>query len=164
MKKIFLLFMLLLLTGCTVDYNLEFKNKKYCESLDVKARNSEGLKDYLDSYYNGNISLYYNDDDEELAIKPLKDLINYKFYNKSIIKSENNYGFNLNYCFDKDFKDSRIINTLFDSIDITSDHLKANGIKDIFDTYSDLTDVTISFKSDKYIKKINADLKVELCK
>ena len=38
-------------------------------------------------------------------------------------------------------------------------HINAYGIKNVFETYTNLTDITISFKTDKYIKSINSDEK-----
>ena len=62
MKKIFLLLVLLLTSGCTVNYNLTIdENNKLHEEILIQAENSnESLELYADPWP---IKAYYNDPD-----------------------------------------------------------------------------------------------------
>ena len=159
MKKIFFILFLLLLTGCTAKYDLEYKEKTFCENFEVQADNSEGLNDYFNIFYNGNISTNFYDDEEELAILKPEELEThgYKSYNKAYLSGESTNGFNLDYCFKENIDKSSIINTFFDNINISEDYIFASDSKDVFDIYENLTLITISFSTDKYIKDSNAD-------
>ncbi len=160
MKKIIILMLFIILTGCNAKYNLEYIDGEFKEDLNIlngKSKELNGIP--IDEYLNYNISINYLDDQEELALN--ENLNKYKFYNKSLIDDGSNYGINLNYKFSQsEISDSFIMHILFNSIIINNSKLKFSDINNVFTNYEDLKNIEISFKTDKIVENSNAD-KVE---
>ena len=158
MKKICVLLLFFLLCGCTVEYDLSYYDNVYSENTNIVIKDEEVCRDVLcnidlNNFYNTNISINYNDNDEEIAEGI--NLNKYNFYNKSL---ENNK-MNMNYSFDNEisYSNSRIVNTLFNSFNLSEYSIQARNIKNVFDIYPNLENIIISFSTDKYINNINCD-------
>lgn len=162
MKKIIVLISFILLSGCSAEYNLIYENNTFYETSSINTNHvelcgTELCETYFNEFYNSNISINYMDDAEELATN--ENLNNFKFYEKKIINDINDYKINLNYNYDNetDYETSYIVHNLYDKVLITEDKMIFYEIKNIFEKYPYLTNITITFKTDKYIKKTNSD-------
>lgn len=162
MKKILILFSFILLTGCSAKYNLSYYDNILKEEFIVETSNNEYCgndlcKHYINSYYNTNISINYFDSEEDLALN--EDLSNYTFYNKSLIDSNNKYGFKLGYDYNEqsNYTNSYLVRSLFNKFIVNDESINAYEIKNIFNNYSYLDNIVISFKTDKYITNTNCD-------
>lgn len=156
MKKFLLFFMMIFLTGCTAQYNLEFSNNTYKENFIVSGNNSEIIdgetfSKVINNYYNKNILVEYNAQPGDMLESDYPKY--YEVYNKELI----NNGLKLSYIYNYDYQKSTLINELFYNIEINSNFINLTRIKDIFDKYPYLEDITISFKTDKIIESINSD-------
>lgn len=165
MKKIMLLLICILLSGCTAQYTLTYEKDIYKESFSLeddkdKYYDSESVVSLINQFYSSNISTNYLDDPEELAAG--ENLSNYNFYTKSLIDKNGKYGIYLGYNFkeENEFKYSFLANQLFETININDNLIQAKNIKNIYDSYPYLKDINIVFKTDKIIENTNAD-KVE---
>lgn len=149
-RKLELLFILILLSGCTVNYNVKFDGSTVYESIDGTVSNFELLDDEnrtdVNPYY---YRLYFDqspliDDDNVLYKKEIKDLDNEK-------------SFNFSYTYFNNFSKSKIINYCFSEKVIDEDdsyyHIKLSG--DFNCLYSD--SVTINVTSDYKVFEHNAD-------
>ena len=163
MKKIFvLLSFIILLSGCSANYKLEYVDGILKEEFILEVNNDSDCGDdycsnYIKDYYNTNISINYLDSEEELAYSD--DLSKYKFYNKDVFSKNNKYGLILDYSYENknDYVNSRVVRYLFNNIKINEDRIIANNINDIFGNYQYLDKITISFKTDKIVNEVNCD-------
>ena len=162
MKKILILLSFILLSGCTVNYNLTYENNTFNEEATIITKNdelcnNELCKNYLNTFYTSNITTNYLDDPEELAENV--NLEKYKFYEKNIFNDANNYNMNLRYNFENssNYKQSFILHKLYNNIIVTDDKIIAYEINNVFESYPNLDNIVISFKTDKYIKETNSD-------
>lgn len=109
MKKIiFLLLVCLLLTGCTVNYNLDINDNNFKETLTGSVLNTE-----LNNNNNTDINMfsYLINGDQPAFYK--NDNI---FFNKTTNNTTNGIDFDYNYTFNEyNFNNSRIINECFDN-------------------------------------------------
>lgn len=109
MKKIiFLLLICLLLTGCTVNYNLDINDNNFKETLTGNVLNTE-----LNNNDNTDINMfsYLITGDQPAFYK--NDNI---FFNKATNNTTNGIDFDYNYTFNEyNFNNSRIINECFDN-------------------------------------------------
>ena len=109
MKKIiFLLLICLLLTGCTVNYNLDINDNNFKETLTGNVLNAE-----LNNNDNTDINMfsYLITGDQPAFYK--NDNI---FFNKTTNNTANGIDFDYNYTFNEyNFNNSRIINECFDN-------------------------------------------------
>lgn len=109
MKKIiFLLLICLLLTGCTVNYNLDINDNNFKETLTGNVLNTE-----LNNNDNTDINMfsYLITGDQPAFYK--NDNI---FFNKTTNNTTNGIDFDYNYTFNEyNFNNSRIINECFDN-------------------------------------------------
>jgi len=164
MKKVCLLIsFMLLLSGCTVNYNLTYENEVFSEEVNVI-----GLKDsvydgisfsnIIDNYYNNvNLLVDYKiqpgDMSEEEIIKE------YETYEKNLINNNTSYGININYEYNKEskFSNSQLVYAIFDNIVVTDSSINVSDGKNIFNNYSNLEEVVITFKTDKKVLECNSD-------
>lgn len=158
MKKIVLLISFLLLSGCTVNYDLSYFDNIYSEKSNVLLQENELCGEefcnyYVNSFYNNNISIDINDDEEELAEGV--NLDKYIFYNKKLLDN----GMELNYNFTNriSYSHSKVIHYLFNNVKVNSSGIIANEINNIFETYRDLDEIVITFSTDKIISSTNSD-------
>jgi len=162
MKKILFLLTFLLLSGCTAEYNLEYKNNVFSETFKVESKSTEYCADelcsyYYNSYYNNNICIDYYANDEELAAGV--NLSKYKFYNKSIIDNNEIKGINLDYVFSDpvQYSSSFLSNSLFESVIVNDSKIQAYNIKNVFVNYPYLDEIVITFSTDKFVSNVNSD-------
>lgn len=161
MKKIILLiFSVLLLSGCSVQYELSYYDNIYSENLNIIGlKDNNNFVDAVNQKINEVFVIDYDNDygdmDEQEVLK------NYSTYNKTLINDNEKYGIKLNYIYQDKKKDlldkSNIINTLFESVIIDDNMISVSKIKNIYTYYSDLDDIVIKFNTDKYILESNAD-------
>ena len=159
MKKILVVLLVLLLTGCSVEYKLDYNEGIYNEELSVKEskdeiQNNEVLSDLEREYYNKNILVNYNVDTGDIDNSDFPSY--FEVYNKYLIDDEYS-GIKLSYSFKDDYKDSSIINELFNSIEINRESITFKSIKNIYTKYPYLNNIIVSFKTDRYIKDSNED-------
>lgn len=109
MKKIlFILITCLLLTGCTVNYNLEINDSNFKETITGNVLNTE-----LDTNNSTSINNYSFLLNEEQASFYKNENI---FYNKTTNNTKEGIDFDYNYIFNENnFNNSRIINECFDN-------------------------------------------------
>ncbi len=112
MKKRYLILMLLLLSGCTVNYNLDIEgNGIYKETITGTVTNEEldnnNSTDINDFSYNLNFATPLIRDEGEYA----KEIIDKKGYKE----------FSYSYVFDNNYDKSNIINTCFSGVLLSDD-------------------------------------------
>lgn len=152
MKRIILIVLpILFLSGCTINYNLEFKNNKFIEIIDGAVSNDElSLEEGEKTDVNIN---YYNLYIEE---NPLIDN-NEEVYDKQITDVANGKKFVFNYEYDDNYNKSKAINYCFEDKIFEEDedfyYIKLGGKFGCL--YSD--EININLKSDKAILDANAD-------
>lgn len=164
MKKIILLIILMLgLSGCSANYDLVYENGNFYESIDIidkKGTIIEGeiFEDKINNYYNNNYDLVNykiqpGDMSDEEIVKE------YDIYKKSIINKDDIYGINLSFGYNSgmDYQNSSLRYSFFENMLITNEYISAGEIKNIFNIYNNLDEITITFKTDKYVNYSNAD-------
>ena len=140
MKKIlFLLITCLLLTGCTVNYNLEINDTNFKETItgnvlnsELNTNNSSSINNYL-FLLNGDQPSFYKNDNI--------------FYNKETNNTQEGIDFEYNYTFNENnFNNSRIINECFDNhIYNYADNKYYLVVSGKFNcNYSDITNINIT--------------------
>lgn len=148
-KKILILFFAFFLTGCTVNYNLQFDSNRIVENISGKIEknkadnieNDTSVNIYYDFIYNDTPSLIEGEDLYKKNNKEDGDYINY----------------DLKYTYKNNFDKSRIINDCFENhvVNETSDFLyvKLNGKFSCL--YSN--EITVNVISDYAVIENNAD-------
>ena len=152
MKKIlFLIIFCFLLTGCTVNYNLEIDNESFKESITGNILNSE-----LESDDNRtDINIYsYLINSEQNVFKNNDSIL----YNKNLNNVENGIDYSYSYEFNKNnFNNSRILNECFDKYEAyEEDGIYYISIFGNFNcSYADKTNINI--KTNHNVLANNAD-------
>ena len=158
MKKIIMVITILLLTGCSANYNLDLTTSKPKESLNIiEENNNDDYFDYLKNYNELVQAIYNPQDSDTLEVDPtLKyyDLYNMSTDNKANLMFE--YSFN-----NKELNSTNIIKTCYEEVLLTNNSSKLD-IKTspkflCFDKYITLDSVLINIKTDKKIINNNAD-------
>lgn len=166
MKKIVMLFLtVILLTGCSAQYNLSYYDNIYSENLEILGVKDDSvfvsdIEENLGKVYVVDYTNDYGDMNEQDVIN------NYSTYNKTLIDENNKYGIKFNYDYKKEDNiiNSNIINNLFDSVIINDNYINIYNSKNIFSYYDNLDNITIKFESDKNVKESNADeVKDNIC-
>lgn len=151
MKKIiFILSVLLLLTGCNAEYELNINKDNIKENLTLSAENNaENL--YIEQY-NSNIKSFINNEDKN------------EYYNITKNLNNMNYRMNIDYNFKfSDYLESNIINSSLGSFTIDPNYNRisfSTGTNfKIFDKYEYLNNLTvkINISNDFEIRDHNAD-------
>lgn len=159
MKKILLAIIIVFLTGCSANYELEYKDNKFNESLTTFSNiNDEAYKEEVDNFYDNGYLL--TDYLVQTGDMPFNDIINsYSIYNKVLINDANNYGIKLFYSYEnkEELINSNIVYNMFENFNIDDDGISLYNIKSIFQKYLNLNNITISFISDKKVYDNNAD-------
>lgn len=166
MKKISLLICsIFLLTGCTAEYNLNYENNQFKESLNIigsKTETFEGqtFTTLINQYNNHTLLVNYKLDLGDMSIE---DCENCKLYNKNIIDKDGLYGLNINYIYGEksEFTNSSIMHTLFEKNYITDTYINVSECQNIFDYYTNLSEIKVIFKTDKEILEINSDQEID---
>lgn len=150
-KKVLMLLSIVLLSGCTAEYNLEFKDDVFYEVIEGTVNNDEieeeveGRTDVNPIYYN----LYIEDNP---LISSSEEV-----YNKQIIDIENGKKFNFSYAYDGNFDKAKVINYCFEeNIFEEDDEFYYINLSGKFGClYSD--ELKINVTSDKAVLENNAD-------
>ncbi len=109
-KKILILTLMLFLTGCTVNYNIDIKNNEIVENLSGTFTDEELENDRQKNGMTPITELMYN---EQKALLNSEDL-----YQKSLDKTDEGYKYNLSYKYHDNYADSRLINSCFEKHNI----------------------------------------------
>lgn len=166
MKRIVMLFLtVILLTGCSAQYNLSYYDNIYSENLEILGVKDDSvfvsdIEENLGKVYVVDYTNDYGDMNEQDVIN------NYSTYNKTLINENDKYGIKFNYDYKKEDNiiNSNIINNLFDSVIINDNYINIYNSKNIFSYYDNLDNITIKFESDKNVKESNADeVKDNIC-
>lgn len=159
MKKILLAIIIVFLTGCSANYELEYKDNKFTESLTTSSNiNDDAYKEEVDNFYDNGYLL--TDYLIQTGDMPFNDIIDsYSIYNKVLINDANNYGIKLFYSYEnkEELINSNIVYNMFENFNINDDGISLYNTKNIFQKYLNLNNITISFISDKKIYDNNAD-------
>ena len=153
MKKIILILFVLLVTGCTTNYNLEISENSFKESIDIKINKNEILTE---------------PDPEGIEVDdPITPFLSSKdpvfftnsniYYNKIVQDLGEYYIVNMNYEYNPaDFKNSNSLNMCFDNFKFNDEknyYIHAYGT--FYCLYSD--NMTINIKTNNKVLKNNAD-------
>lgn len=148
-NKFLLLIPILLLTGCTINYNLEIDSSSITETITGTVTKEEiELKDKSTG-----VNIYrnylYNDQ------KVFKDKDN--LYKRSITEEDDIVKYNYSYTYRNNYKNSRIIDTCFDNsvVEETDEFYYISLTGNFNCLYSDK--VTINVTSDYAVLENNAD-------
>lgn len=159
MKKILLAIIIVFLTGCSANYELEYKDNNFNESLTTFSNiNDEVYKEEVDNFYDSGYLL--TDYLAQTGDMPFTDILNsYSVYNKVLINDANNYGIKLFYSYDnkEELINSNIVFNMFENFNIDDNGISLYNTKNIFEKYLNLDNITVSFKSDKKVYDSNAD-------
>lgn len=138
MKKKIILFLLpVLLTGCTINYDLIIDKNSLTETISGVANK----EDYEIKETDTDINLFYtliNDDVSSLTEG--NDL-----YIKNIIDNGNGINYDYTYNYKRNFEKSRIINTCFENhyIDETDEYYYINLSGNFYCLYADKIDINV---------------------
>ena len=110
MKKILLLFLLILLTGCQADYNLELTNNEIKEKINIEVPNSlnqETKKQIEKDLQNLTVDIDNFDNSNDFK------------YNYSFEDTSESRKYNLTYLFNKEitYKESLLVNSCFENFE-----------------------------------------------
>ena len=164
MKKICLLIIfMLLLSGCTVNYNLTYENEIFEENLNVMGLkssiyNEDTFSNMVDNYYNNvNLLVDYKIQPGDMSEEEI--LKEYETYEKNLINKDNYYGINFNHKYNRNsiFDNSQLVYAVFDNIVVTDSSINVSKGKNIFNNYSNLEEIVITFKTDKKVLETNSD-------
>ena len=154
-KKIIILILILLLTGCDATYNIEINDNQVKDEIIINNTNisswTQGelsYKDVFESYKDYNIitnieKATYTDNHHNSIDK--------KFYNKETIENNHNLGYRFNYTFKiEDYPKTPVLNYSYRFLNIKNDYYKlildsgdSNGCT-IFSKFSLLNNFSIS--------------------
>ena len=164
MKKIFLLILLILLTGCTAEVNINISPDTINEQVIITAyKNQNFSKEQIYSGFRKYVPAFYNDyiPDAEPDIK--KEGVEY--YYRSETDLGNGYSFFYNYSFNYgNYKNARTVKDGFKSFviqkDVVEKHILLttdNGGNLYFNQYPELESIKINITSSYSVKESNAD-------
>jgi len=163
MKKIIILLIgVFILTGCSAEYNLVYENNTFKENLKVTSFKDNNFINEINDYYNRGLIVDYKVQLGEMS--ELEYISKYGGdYKKNIIDFNDTYGLELNYDFSKseEYLNSSIVYRLFENIYIYNNIISVSKTKNIFDSYNNLNEIKISFKTDKNVININSDEEID---
>lgn len=154
MKKTTILIMLLLLTGCSIEYNVDINDDIVEETITGYVIDKEigdgskgtGLNIYYDLLYEEQRALIFGDD----------------LYNKNIIEENNKVKYNFSYTYDGNYKQSRILNNCYENVYFDEDednyYISLSGNFECM--YSDKIDIVVTSENaiiDSNAKKIKGN-------
>lgn len=150
-KKIVLLLSIILLTGCTINYDLDITDGGINETINGKVSKEKVLDDKNE--YNMNIYYYLLNNDQP-ALTNSDDL-----YTTNIKENKKTYDYTASYTYQNldDLSSSRIINNCFENSSVIDeeDYYSISLSGDFYCLYSDK--VKVSIHSDYAIISSNAD-------
>lgn len=154
MKKLLLLISILLLTGCTCEYNLNIDNLTYQEEIIIKGENEEEINNLNQEWEIPIDKEEYNiGGDEDTILSSNIDTYKYQFINNTL---KFNYDFTKNSIINSSAISScynKITVVNYDNKTIISTSPKIN----CFSKYPNLTKLTVNIKTDKLVINHDAD-------
>ena len=161
MKLLVLVILCLLLSGCTIEYNLDIKNATYKESVIVNGSDSLDDQNYFNTLKNWAVPAFYSDITYNSDNPKKQDGVAY--YDKKV--NERDFSVNLKYNFNEEkFSDSLMAKFCYNYFYKTeNDEAKtisytASMDFNCFTTYESLEKVVVKLKSNRRIINHNADL------
>ena len=152
-KKILLVIIVFLITGCSGKYELEIKNEKVIEKTTALYNSKDVLKDPYE--HTLDVSLKYDDNGDFLMYETKK---NVKDGDKVGVELTNNY-----HSIDEFKNYSQIINRCYNANNITNINntitIKTSNEFTCLEKIQELDEVTIVIKSNHKLKSTNADKK-----
>lgn len=148
-KRLLLILGLFVLSGCTINYNLEIKNDEIIESISGNVSKEEAEVKESDT----GLNIYY----EALHSDHKPILEGNDFYTKEISEDKDKINYNATYTYSiENYSKSQILNTCFGSVDIAdNDSYYAINLKGPFTClYSDK--VYINVTSENMVIEHNA--------
>lgn len=153
MKKIILILLILVVSGCSTQYNLKIDGKKFKEDINIIINKSEipapspidGVEtdDPITPFLTGDTTVFFQNDDI--------------IYNKIVEEFDNYYNINMSYQYNgNEFKNSNSLQLCFENIDFSeSKNYKINLSGTFYCMYSD--SVSINIESKNRVINNNAD-------
>lgn len=148
-KKIILILSLLVLSGCTINYNLDYTEEGMIETITGNVTKAESEVKDSDS----GLNIYYN-----LINEPQKVFIDSEeLYNKNIIENKKDYEYNVTNKYNNNLDKSTIINYCFKEFNIEDeeDYYRIHLGGKFYCLYADKINVNIS--SDYAVISSNAN-------
>lgn len=158
MKKIIMIFIsVLLFSGCSVEYNLNIKNNKYIENIDISNINLENY-----NILNNSQLALFSDTRKLTDTTSLEEYNSYPKYDKKNTNKNNLYKINYSYDFDMDnYTDSNAVKSCYEYFKITTNGnnvtLSTSNKFNCFNSYNELDKVTINITSYYGVVRSNAD-------
>lgn len=161
-KILILLFLIIMISGCQVNYNLTITSNSFNESSDIIPEDYDiyqntNLNDFLKSFTNNKISPFYNDIDEinEVSSSDINPTHSYSFNNLD-------RGINIKYNYNQnDIVLSKMIKECFNEVNIqdNNQYIRINTSNECkaFKRYSLLNNINIYIKTDLKVIYSNAD-------
>ncbi len=158
-RIIFLIISMIMLSGCSAEYELNFVDAKYNEKFKtIGSINDENYRNEIDVLNDKNY--LFVDSTLQTGDFPAESFLDeYAIYDKNVFNNDKGYGVILSYSYNSkdDYLKSSIIYSMFQGFNITDDEIYLYDPLNVFLTYPLLDDITISFKSDKKVYDNNAD-------
>lgn len=152
------------LSGCSVEYNVEITNKNILENIVIddyvtETRSAQDIMDFYESNYP-----VYDDEDSNLGVDyDLKQKYpNVNYYDKKI--SIDNYSYHMTYDFNHNLKDYYRSYLLVHNYEVRKVEIKDNKLYlatnsiNNYIKYYDLEKLTVNIKTDYKVIENNADL------
>ena len=160
MKLLVLVILCLLLSGCTIEYNLDIKNATYKESVTVTGSDSLEDQNYFNTLKDWSVPAFYSDITYNSESPNKADGVEY--YDKKI--NDRDFSVHLKYDFKEEgFRDSLMAKFCYNYFYATNnDDAKtisytASMDFNCFTTYESLEKVIVKLKSNRDIINHNAD-------
>ena len=146
-KFVLIIILLIFLTGCTAEYNIEINDDKIYEDINIKITPTEENRQSLSNYLaNGIVAFYDSGHAYKYKLTEIDNGLNLKF----------EYGNLIGYSFSSFFKQC------FEKSSISSDekniYIKASGFICRSYDYVDVEDAVINFKTNHEVQTHNADI------
>lgn len=161
-KIVILSIMLIFLSGCTVDYNLEINDNQIKEETIMYEDSNDKMDDEaINDDFKTAYPIYI--DEDYVYYDPFTEQDGYEYYDKSMDKKNNLYVANYKAEYSlSDFKRSRLINMSFKEFNVSlNDNEKfvstSTGLN-FFDSYNNINQIDININVNNYtVTSNNAD-------
>lgn len=159
--KLFSLFILcLLLSGCTIEYELNIKDAKYKENIIITGSENEEDQQYYNTLKDWSVPAFYKDITYNSESPNKADGVEY--YDKKI--NNRDFSVNLKYNFDeKEYSDSTMAKFCYNNF-FASENEEAKTVSytasmdfNCFTTYENLDKVIVKLKTNRNMVNHNAD-------
>lgn len=159
MKKALSLFLLIfLLTGCSVQYNLDLTNDQVQEKMQIIE--DDNTSEYFETLknFNGNVSASYMEEEPDTTEK----LPGYEYYDIENNSDEEKVNLSLEHIFaTEEFKNSNIINTCYDNVNFINNDknidISTSSRFLCFKKYVATKKIEVNITTNKKITEHNAD-------